>query len=885
MSDRPLQRLLPRPTLADRGIVALAALLCALVVIGAPWASAWLRTTADELSTEVFGEAAYPARQLAVLYAETADPEIPASAGATLYEALPPEVRALVRPPRHTVATTEAVMEALPKQPRYSPAYTSVVGIVDARSHVDVVEGRFPRPGNRMETLPRRLAVTYDGPRRVPVVEVALHQEAAEAMQVQVGSYLDLVPRRYSPDAPARLALLRVSGLYESATAYPSPLDDVDNLRKPAISTLPEFTLVRAAALAADVPTVLQAPWAADPEVRWTFDPDGTPTADEAEAVVDDAQRLAVQPWPPVLESPVSTSVTGIGDLAETFVAEQDASDTLAALVLASLAAGVLALLLAAASVLEMRRREVSDVLRARGASTSQLAVTRAAEALLVCTPGLLGALAIVGLGPGVPADLLPALVATAVCVTVLAAAQAAPWRRLPDRVRLPARDALQIVTVVVALGLAALMWGRDRLDPTDPLLLALPGLLGTASAVVAVRGVRLLTGVLQRVADRGRRLVPLVGLSQAGTAAHHVTLPAVAVVLAGCSALMAVSVNDTVHRGAERLAWDAVGADAAVTGGQFDEALVRRVEQLPGVTAVAAVHSVNAFLRTTSGRESVTAIAVDPARLQAVKREAPVSVPVPGPAEGAMGAVVSSDLDLLSSETSLFYARSTAPVTVTDRVEEIPGVTAGESFVLVDVADFRASMDARLLRAQTLLVSGDPDPDELRSVVRQAWPTATVQNRAEAADRILQQPVAERTLLVADISAVASALLALLAAGLAVALGGPLRDRTLSVLHALGAAPRQGRWVSAVELVPSLVGAGVAAVVCTVLLTSVIGHGVDLAALTGGAEGVALGMEGTSWVLAAAALAAVVVLTAAASARQARRGRAWPADHEGETR
>jgi putative ABC transport system permease protein len=873
---------LPRPTVADRGVVVLVAVLSAFIVLGSVGSATWLRQSADDMAAEVFDGAPHPARQVQVFYNEVADDQVPTEAGATLEQSLAPSLRAVLGPPRHTVTTTEAIMEALPKQPRYSPSYLSVVGIPDARSLVDVVEGSFPRPGVDTEVLPGDLARTYDGPREVAVVEVALERRAAEALQTPVGTYLDLVPLRYSGGRALERTLLRVSGVYEAAVPYPSPLDDVDNVRRPAISTLPEFTLVRAAGLAADDETVLQAGWMANPEIRWTFDPDRTPTADQAEAVVDDSRRLAVQPWPPVVTSGASTAATGLGELGSAYVAERDASNTSAALMLAALGAAALALLLAAASVLETRRREVTDVLRARGASTLRLLGIRFWEAALVAAPGVLVAGLLAWFTPVRSTDLVPAAIAALACAVLLATAQATPWRLLPERVRMPARDALQIVVVVLAVGLAVLLAGRDRLEGTDPLLLLLPALVGVASAVLVVRGVRLLATVLGPQVGRSSRLAPLVGAAQSGATAERVMLPVAAMVLAGCSAVLAVSVHDTVHRGADGAAREVVGADALVTGGQFDTPTAHRLEQLPGVAAVAGVHELEAFVRARVGREKVTVLAVDGASFEAATADAPVRVPEPVP--GRLDVLASADLDLEGEGTTLSYAQSDIGVTVADRVESLPGLDPGGPFVLVDVAGFRAETDRRLPRAQSLLVAGDPDEAELRGAVREAWPSARVRTRSEVASQVLDQPVASRALLVSAGSLVASVLVALLGAGLAVVLGRPLRRRTLALLHALGAGARQTRWVSAVELVPALAAAGVAALGSALVLLAVATRGVDLAAVTGSATPLRLGLDAMSWLAAAAVAVALVVLVAAVAGRRPRRADLSPA-HEGGTR
>lgn len=856
-------RLLPRPTVADRGVVALVALLSALLVVGTAVASGWLRTTADEMAAEAFREAPYPARQVHVVYAEVRDSDIPAGGAEALADALVPDLAALLRPPRHSVSTTEAVMEPLPKEPIYSPSYLSIAAVPDARDHLRIVEGRYPRPGTTDVLLSRRLTEGYDGPRRVPVLEVALERSAARAMDLRVGDHLDLVPRRYTPDAPDRLVMPRISGLFEATTPYPSPLDDVGNLRRPAISEMPELTVVRAAALVADEATLLQAPLASPPEVRWIFDPSRLPDARQAAAVVDDARLLAVQPWPQVHDSTASTAMTGLGDLGSTFVERRQTSDTLAALVLATLAAAGLALLLAAAAVLESRRREVVDVLRARGAGTGRLAWLRGGEAVLLVVPGLAVAAALLALGRVDLPDVGLGLAAAAACVVLLTAAQVTPWRRVPERLRVPARDALQVVTVLLAAGLGVALLSRDRVGATDPLLLALPALVGAAGAVLVVRGVRVATALVRRLSARGRRLTPLVGTSQAAATAEHVTLPVAALVLGLGSALLSTAVGDTLHRGADLAGWSELGADVRVAEARLGSADLDRLREVPGVEALAPVYSVEALLHTTTGRRPLRVLGVEPASLAKVTGRGPESGAVRVPRESGeeVPVLVSADLELDEETTMLEYAQADVPVRVAGRPARVPGLTDGESFVLVDIAAFRSAVGRSLLRAQTVLVAGTPDVEEVRDVVHEAWPTALVGSRAAAAEEMLGEPVASRTLAVARVSVVGSAVVAVLAAFLAVALGGPLRRRTRAVLHALGTEPRQARWVSAVEVLPAVLAAAAAAVAGSLLLMAVLGRGASLDAMTGVQGGTSLLPDGSSWLQAAVLLVAGLVL------------------------
>lgn len=213
-----------------------------------------------------------------------------------------------------------------------------------------------------------------------------------------------------------------------------------------------------------------------------------------------------------------------------------------------------------------------------------------------------------------------------------------------------------------------------------------------------------------------------------------------------------------------------------------------------------------------------------------------------------------------------LEYAQADVPVRVAGRPARVPGLSDGESFVLVDAAAFRSAVGRSLLRAQTVLVAGTPDVEEVRDVVHAAWPTAVVESRAAAVEAVLDEPVASRTLAVARVSVVGSALVAVLAAFLAVALGGPLRRRTRAVLHALGTEPRQARWVSAVEVLPAVLAATAAAVAGALLLMAVLGRGASLDAMTGVQGGASLLPDGSSWLLAGGLLVAGLALLALAA-------------------
>ena len=826
-----LSRLLPRPSRADRGVVALLAALCTVIVLGALGSSAWLRTTADAMAEDVFEDAPYGARQLQVFYTDVLDEQVPPSAAEELSDALPASFRELLAPPRHATLTTSAVAQGLPEQVRYSPSYLTVVGFPNTAELVDIVAGKAPRSGWQVERLPADVAAAYDGLRRAPIVEVALQTRAAEELGVEIGSYFALSSVRYLGPAAEAPPLLRLSGLYEASAPYPSPLDDVETARSPAVSDLPELTVVRAVALAADDLTVLTTRWTTQPEVRFTFDPLRSPTADEAEQLVADARSLEVRSWPPVLESQSRASLTGIGNLAANFLDQRQVSGAVLAVVMAAGAAAGAALLLAAATLLARRRQEVTDVLRARGAGTGWLALLRGREALLLTVPGMAAAAVLVATTRVSTADLVPAALAAVGCVLVLTLAQLPTWGALPERVRGPAVDGLQIVVAVLAVGLLVLLRGESGLRAGDPLLLLLPGVLGAAAAVVVVRATRAGTALL-RGRWSGGGVTGLLGMSSAGASARQVLLPVTATVLAAAAALLAVAMTLQVRDGAQDAAHRAVGAEMQVSAGQFDAAAVDRIAGLDGVTAASPVFDATGSVTTTTGPEQVTLLAVVPEELATVAPEVRPEQLSGG--SGGLQAVVSSDLEL-TSDATLSYAQSQLPLAAAGRLDAVPGLTTGEPFVLVDVDALREATGQRLLRAERLLLAGDPDTGQVDALVEELWPSAEVVSRDAVTEQLLDDPAAQRVLLLAGATAVLCVLMLGFAAALVVVLGRPERRRAAEVLHALGADKRQRRRVAALAMMPGLVGGLLAGAVTAVLLVVLVTTGLDLTVVTGG--------------------------------------------------
>ncbi len=542
----------------------------------------------------------------------------------------------------------------------------------------------------------------------------------------------------------------------------------------------------------------------------------------------------------------------------------------MALLGLASLAAGGFAVLLAAAVVLTGRRRATTAVVRARGAGVRWLLGQRAGEALLLTLPGAVLAGALVALLGGRPGDLVVGLVTAVLCIALVACAQLARTDREQSVLQVVARDAVQLVLVVLAVSSVWLVLRRGDLDVADPVTVVTAPLVGAAASVVALRLLQLLLRLLRRGATRSGRLVPLVGLGQGLAVSQQVVVATAAVVLALSSAVVSVALGDTLRSAAEQTGWEQVGSDLVVQAAGLEDDTATALAELPGVEATAPVFtSPSVSLDTDLGVEGVRLVAFDPAAMREAGDGSPLRVDLPEPAGEALPVLVSPDLELAQATTELRYATSTIPVEVVGRLPRIPGVTTGESFVAVDAAALTAASDRNLTSYDAILISGSPDPTEVQRVVRERSPQATVLTRSSVEDDQLSTPVVTRTTALLVAVAVGAAAVAAFAVVLLVTLGGPVRRRTGTLLVTLGADVQQARRVAVLGVAPLVAVACAAALGCGALLVLLADRGLDLAGLTATEAPVRVLPSDGSTVLAALLCGALVVLAGLVAMRR----------------
>ena len=255
------------------------------------------------------------------------------------------------------------------------------------------------------------------------------------------------------------------------------------------------------------------------------------------------------------------------------------------------------------------RRRATMSLARSRGASGRQVFVPVIVEGLLVAVPGaVIAALLAIALIPSgttsptvVAAAAVVAIAVVIVTSTVVSIVRSrGPGRRDGDRVvgRVSTRRlVLEGLFVALAIGAAYLLRERGlsavssagSIGGFDPLIAAVPVLVGIAAGIVVVRLYPLALRLVAAVARRGRGLVLVLAARRATEGGTSSAVLLVLLATATVAAFAATSL-DSLDSGAEVAAWQTIGGSyrlQAPTG-----ALPADVDAdaLPGVTVSAGV-------------------------------------------------------------------------------------------------------------------------------------------------------------------------------------------------------------------------------------------------------------------------------------------------------
>jgi len=609
------------------------------------------------------------------------------------------------------------------------------------------------------------------------------------------------------------------------------------------------------------------------------------------------------------LFQPVATTLTVSSSLLfslTTFIATAQSVDTLLWLLYVSLAIAGLAVLLLAARMVAMRRSGEITIVRARGGSLRQIAIGTGRDAALLCVPAaviavVLAILVVPGAGSaqgaGSAGGWWPPI--TVLLVAVLGPALIAAWQhRLPRRRTAAATrrqrrgTRLVIEAALVAASVAGIIAFRDQGaqagSGVDVYTSAAPILVAIPAVIVVLRLYPLVLRGLLRASARTSRAPAFLGLARASRTALTPALPAFALVLALTVAAFAGMVRDAVINGEVAASWQTAGADATVTpayAGQsftIGPAAARAIAAVPGVTHAAEV--VSEIWSTPAGGQ-VNVLAVDPAsyaqlvahtqgfpQVQAGLLTTPAQAGAPQPVLASPQAAAdlgNGTVTLSTSQASL----QAIPVRVAGELSSTPALPGGGAFVILPLALIKSTITPPEPTPvnEMLLTGGSIDQAQLNAVAQRTLAGAVVTFRSDVLAGLTNGPLQHGAFTLFTLAVAVAAILGLAVMLLELALGASEREATLARLATMGLGEGQRAWVVALEVLPAVIAAAVAAWACALALPQVLAPDIDLSVFTGSSISVPLVADVASF---AVPLVGLAVLAAVALGLEIRSGR-----------
>ncbi|MGW1294993.1 ABC transporter permease [Streptomyces sp. NPDC002533] len=834
--------------------------------------------------------------------------------GGALVKALPAPLRADTSSVAYGVRTTKPVLATEPWLPRPDTvppqlSYTAQTGL---KKHARLVSGAWPATPDEVTSASR-------------AVQGTVTEETAAALNMKTGSVLELPTAVGGPLAvtiTGIVAPLDPGGSYWSA----DPLVRTPSLIPDPTSRFPQNYWTGTVLLAEDAGPALLAT-ASEPSLFWRIPPDVTaltgPDGPRLMSVVD-----SLESGPGLLKvreiaGGTAVVLTELGHIVKDNARMRDAISpviAVAALGIGSVAAVVLVM---TGALIAARRKAELALMRSRGGSLRGIGGRLLAETAVTVLPasalGLLLAVLVVGEGRWWPGALAAAAVGLLVCVAL-------PLRTTLQHIR-PAlhgaredmvsakpsrrRTVAELTLLVLAVGAVTALRRRGTAGGgTDLLVSAAPVLVALIAALVLVRLYPLPLRLAARPMARLRGAIGFLSLARAGRSSAGGALPLLALLLALATAAFGGSVIAGIGDARDDAALAAVGADARVSGrserATLPDELVRTVGDLDGVRSAAPLRiefgvampetaaggggtdtgtGADTGGGDAAGARATTMVGVDPASYTRLARTTglPVfpsgllkatgpSAPLPEGAESgpervlpviaspAVAARLGKEAHAVDTLSGNFK------VQVVGTVERVASL-ASTNFLIVN----SASLEQRA--PTTLLLTGAPDPGELRAAADGNGKEFVVQLRSEERARYVNTPMqagAERIYLAAVAAGAGYALLAVLLSLLQTA---PERKTLLARLRTMGLTTGQGRRLLAFEATPQALlaaGGGLFTGWATIVLLS---PGIDLVplALAGvaGSDTSPVTLRADLWSLALPA-AGVVALAAAVAGVQA---------------
>jgi hypothetical protein len=205
--------------------------------------------------------------------------------------------------------------------------------------------------------------------------------------------------------------------------------------------------------------------------------------------------------------------------------------------------------------------------------------------------------------------------------------------------------------------------------------------------------------------------------------------------------------------------------------------------------------------------------------------------------------------------------------------ISRTPALPAGGAFVIMPLAAIKSTVTPPGPPPvnEMLLTGGSIGHAQLTAVVRHTLPDAVVTYRSSVLSALTSGPLQHGAFTLFSLAVVVAAILGLAVMLLELALGASEREATLARLATMGLGEGQRAWVVALEVLPAVIAAAVAAWACALALPRVLAPDIDLSVFTGSSVTVKLAADVTSF---AVPLAGLVVLAALSLGLEIRSGR-----------
>lgn len=597
-----------------------------------------------------------------------------------------------------------------------------------------------------------------------------------------------------------------------------------------------------------------------------------------------------------------------LSEILDRLLAQRTGVDAIVAVLAVGPLGATVAVLALGARLVVDRRRSALALLRARGASGSQLRLLMGGEGLVVG----LGSAA-VGFGAGLALSTALGMDApvTVSQVGLTLAAGLAPAAALalatsPAGLRTTRADLAPrshsrvrwVLEVLVVAGAALATWlllsrgvvaGSGAGSGVDPLVAAAPLLVSLALTLLAVRAYPWIALAVERALAPRRDLVPFLGAARATRDPAGGPVPAVALVLAVAVAATSAVLYSTVSGGVVREAWRATGADLRISGPMVDEPAAEQIAALDGVEVVVPVGAVgDGVLQSAGDAPRAEVYTVDAAALATAQADvagAPETLDELARAAGSGAAddpvpviltrsAAGPGVSPGSTGITLATQDGSVPVRVIDVVDELPGLPAGRALVLADTDRLAAATGHTTYPRLALVgLTDDADRSAVGAGITRLLPSAMVEDPDQEADEMLAAPVSGGLVVAFVLAVLLAGLLCAAAVVMTLMLAAPARARLLAVLQTLGLSPRQGRGLVGWEIGPWAVVALAVGAVLGVAVPSLVLAAVDVTALTGGITQPEPQYDPLLLGAAAAGFVAVVLVAVGVAAALSRRG------------